>query len=327
MILVNTPGDGRNVYGPLNHADWHGWTLTDCVFPGFVWIVGASIALSVRQRPGINMAILRRAAILFALGLLIYAFPTFPLDTFRILGVLQRIAICYAVTAYLHLYSGIRAQIAISIALLAGYWALMAFNGDFTVAGNFAHSVDKLILGAHNYAQTKTWDPEGIISTLPAIATCLIGLQAGYVLKSQSDLRRRAVILASIGIPLICAALLLDPVLPINKKLWTSTFTLLMAGLDFLTFAVLIWLIDILRFEKPFQPAIIMGRNAIALYLSSEFIEIILHQLHWKQPIYETLFLPLAAPINASLLYAIAYTLLHLGIAYVLHRRNLYLRV
>jgi len=327
MILVNTPGDGRYVYGPLRHAEWHGWTITDCVFPTFVWIVGASIALSVRQRPGINSAILRRAAILFGLGLLIYAFPTFPLDTFRILGVLQRIAICYAVTAFLFLYTGVRTQVRTAIGLLAAYWAIMALHGDFTVEGNFAHFVDRIILGAHNYAETKTWDPEGIISTLPAIATCLLGLLAGHIIKSPEDIRQRTRRLLSIGCGLIAVGQLLNAVLPINKKLWTSSFTLHMAGLDFVILAALIWLIDIRHIEKPFQPAVIMGRNAIALYLSSEFIEIILHHMHWKQPIYEALFLPLASPINASLLYAVVYTLFHLAIAYILYRRNIFLRV
>lgn len=327
MILVNTPGDGRYVYGPLRHAEWHGWTITDCVFPTFVWIVGASIALSVRQRPRVNLVILRRAAILFALGLLIYAFPTFPLDTFRILGVLQRIAICYAINAFLFLYTGIRTQLITAAGLLLGYWAIMALHGDFSVEGNFAHFIDRWALGAHNYVETKTWDPEGIVSTLPAIATCLLGLLAGQILKTMKDLRQRAQFLMSIGFPLFIAALFLDFLLPINKKLWTSSFTLLMAGLDFFLLGALIWIIDIWRIEKPFQPAIIMGRNAIALYLSSEFIEIILSYRHWKQPIYEALFLPLASPINASLLYAVAYTLLHLAIAYVLYRRNIFLRV
>ena len=333
MILVNTPGDGRNVYAPLRHADWHGWTITDSVFPSFVWIVGVAITLSLKPRAGIYKDILRRAAILFGLGLLIYAFPTFPLDTFRILGVLQRIAICYAVAAIIFLHTGIRGQIAATLALLGGYWAIMAFipspgfaAGDLSVEGNFAHYIDKIILGAHNYAETKTWDPEGIISTLPSIATCLLGVLAGHVLKAPMDMRQRVQRLLIGGVALIAAGLALDPLLPINKKLWTSSFTLFMAGFDFAVLGALIWLIDIRRVVKPFRPAMIMGRNAIALYLASEFIEITLNFMHWKQPVYEAIFLPLATPINASLLYAATYTALHLALAYFLYKRNLFFR-
>lgn len=318
MILVNTPGDGRFIYGPLRHAEWHGWTPTDCVFPSFVWIVGVAISVSLKSRPGIHKDILRRAAILFGLGLLIYAFPAFPLDTFRILGVLQRIAICYAAAAFLSLHTGVRGQIGATLALLAGYWAIMSM-GDFTVEGNIAHAVDRAILGAHNYSETKTWDPEGIVSTLPAIATCLLGLLAGRVVRSPQRL-----LIA--GVVLVVAGLALDPFHPINKKLWTVSFTLLMAGLDFVILGALVWLVDLRQHAALFRPAMIMGRNAIALYLSSEFIEITLNYLHWKQPIYESLFLPLASPINASLLYAVTYTLFHLGLAYLLFKRNRFFR-
>lgn len=338
MILVNTPGDGRTTYAPLQHAEWHGWTLTDCVFPSFVWIVGVAITISLGRRlgeprPALYSAILKRASILFGLGLLIYAFPTFPLDTFRILGVLQRIAICYAVTAILFLNTSARGQIGAIIALLASYWAIMAFipapgfaAGDLTVEGNIAHYVDKIILGAHNYSETRTWDPEGIISTLPSIATCLLGVMAGHILRASDDVRARALRMIVIGAALIGAGLLLDTVLPINKKLWTSSFTLLMAGLDFVVFAALLWVIDGLKIVTPFRPAIVMGMNAIALYLASEFIEIILHMMHWKQAIYQSVFVPLASPMNASLLYAVTYVLLHLALAYWLYSRKLFLR-
>ncbi|MFN0101270.1 MAG: acyltransferase family protein [Bryobacteraceae bacterium] len=338
MILVNTPGDGRHVYAPLRHAEWHGWTITDCIFPSFVWIVGVAITLSLgrkldQPRPAIYKVILRRAAILFGLGLLIYAFPTFPLDTFRILGVLQRIAICYAVTAVIFLNTSIRGHILATLALLGGYWAIMTFipspgfaAGDLTVEGNFSHYIDRIVLGAHNYSETRTWDPEGIVSTLPSIASCLLGVLAGHIVKASASIERRTQRLLIAGVILIAAGLVLHPLLPINKKLWTSSFTLLMAGLDFAIFGALLWIIDGKRIVKPFRPAIIMGMNAIALYLASEFIEISLQFLHWKKPIYETVFLPLASPINASLLYAVTYTGLHLVLAYSLYRRNLFFR-
>jgi predicted acyltransferase len=257
--------------------------------------------------------------------LLIYAFPTFPLDTFRILGVLQRIAICYLVAGFVFLNTSVRGQIAVTAALMGSYWAIMSL-GDWSVEGNISHYVDRMVLGAHNYHNTKTWDPEGIVSTLPAIATCLLGIFAGHILRSPATLAKKVERLVVIGIVLIAAGLALDTVMPINKKLWTDSFTLLMGGLDFAVFGALLWLIDEKKITAPFRPAMVMGMNAIALYLSSEFIEIILDHWHWKEPLYQAVFAPLASPMNASLLYAVTYVLLHLGIAYALYSRKLFFR-
>jgi len=271
-------------------------------------------------RPKGYAEILRRAAILFGMGLLLYAFPTFPIDSFRILGVLQRIAICYAAAAVIYRVTGMRAQIAIILGLLATYWLILAYipapgykAGDLSIEGNIAHYVDRILLGAHNYKNTKTWDPEGVISTLPAIATCLLGVVAGQMMKTQR--------LILTGAALVASALLLDQFLPINKKLWTSSFTLLMGGLDFTVFGAMLWLIDVKKVIAPFRP------NAIAVYLLSEYLETILDLLHWKAPIYQTLFMPYFTPINASLAFALAYVALHFCFAYALYRKGWFLRV
>lgn len=341
MILVNTPGDHNNVYAPLRHADWNGWTITDAVFPSFVWIVGVAITLALGRKLEQNIAprtlyndIFRRAVILFTLGLILYAFPTFPLDTFRILGVLQRIAICYAITSLIFLHTGIRGQIISIIALLSSYWAIMAFipapgfaAGDLSVEGNFAHYIDRIILGTHNYVNTKTWDPEGIVSTLPSVATCLLGVIAGQILKTNWHINERTQRLILIGAGLIASGLLMNTWMPINKKLWTASFTLFMGGIDFMIFGAMLWLIDSRKIVAPFRPAIIMGMNAIAIYLSSEFVITILEVLHWKEPIYRALFVPLASPINASLLFALTYVLLHYLLAYGLYKKNVFLKV
>lgn len=323
MVLVNTPGDHANVYAPLRHADWHGWTITDCVFPSFVWIVGVAITLG---RPKGYAEILRRAAILFVLGLVLYAFPTFPIDSFRVLGVLQRIAICYAAAAMIYRVTGLRGQILTILGLLTSYWLIMAYvpapgfaAGDLSVEGNIAHYIDRILLGAHNYHNTKTWDPEGVISTLPAIATCLLGVVAGQMMKAKQ--------LILTGAALVAAALLLDQFLPINKKLWTSSFTLLMGGFDFMVFGAMLWLIDVKKVIAPFRPAMIMGANAIAVYLLSEYLDTILNMMHWKEPIYQALFVPHFSPINASLAFALAYVLLHFCFAYGLYRKGWFLRV
>jgi predicted acyltransferase len=341
MVLVNTPGDGKHVYGPLQHADWHGWTLTDAVFPSFVWIVGVAITLSLGRKleQSVNKQslyndIFRRSVILFTLGLLLYAFPTFPLDTFRILGVLQRIAICYAITSFIFLNTGIRAQIFTTAGLLLAYTAIMRLipapgfaPGDLSVEGNFAHYIDRIILGTHNYSQTKTWDPEGIVSTLPSIATCLLGVLAGHILKLGWHINERTQRLIWIGAGLVASGLMLDTWMPINKKLWTPSFTLFMAGIDFMVFGAMLWAIDGRKWIAPFRPAIVMGMNAIAIYLTSEFLITILDITRWREAIYQSLFAPLASPVNASFLFALTYTLLHLGLAYVLHRRNWFLKV
>ncbi len=345
MVIVNTAGTGRAVYPPLRHAKWDGWTPTDVVFPSFVWIVGVAIAISLRRKleTGASRTELlgvaaRRAAILFALGLLVYAYPTFDLGTFRVLGVLQRIAICYLATVAIALVTGVRGQIVAVGACLLGFALLMFYapvpeygSGYLDVERNFAHYVDRVVLGAHNYHNTKTWDPEGVVSTLPAMATCLLGLLAGRLITGRQELSVRTTWMLILGNGLIAAAYCWNPWLPINKSLWTSTFVLLMAGFDFVMFGALLWVIDGLGYRRGLAPLVILGKNAIAVYMASELIDITLHAIPMGESslrvwLYETWFAPLAAPMNASLLYAVSYMLLMLAIAYGLHRRGWYLR-
>ncbi len=341
MVMANTAGDGAHVYPPLRHAEWHGWTITDAIFPSFVWIVGVAITLALGRKLEQNADkgalykdISRRAVVLFTLGLFLYAFPTFPLETFRILGVLQRIAICYAVASFLFLNVGLRGQLIACGALLVAYGAIMKLipapgfaPGDLSVEGNFAHYIDRLILGSHNYVNTKTWDPEGVVSTLPAIASCLLGVLAGHILRMGWHLNDRVQKLVLIGAGLVASGLMLDTWMPINKKLWTVSFTLLMAGIDFIGFGAMMWLIDGKRIVAPFRPAIVMGMNAIAIYLSSEFVIVILETLNWKEPIYHTVFASGGSTEFTSFLFAFAYALLHLGMAYWMYRRNWFLKV
>lgn len=341
MVLVNDPGSGEHIYAPLEHASWHGWTPTDVVFPSFVWIVGVALTISLgrklaagESRGRILTQALRRAAILFVLGLLVYAFPHFDLSTQRFLGVLQRIAICYAAAVPIYLTTRLRGQIIWTVSLLAVYWALMTLvpvpgygAGRLDVEGNFAHYIDNLVLGSHNYAHTRTWDPEGIVSTLPAIATMLLGVIAGHIVAWPRPLAERTTLLFLTGNLLLAAGLICDVWLPINKKLWTSSFTMFMAGLDFVMFAMVLWIADGLGWKRAFQPFVILGMNAIAIYLISEAGEIALSELGWKRWIYEHVFLSMASPINASLLYAVAYTLLMFGVSWVLWRRGLFFRV
>lgn len=340
MVLVNNAGDGAHTYGPLQHADWNGWTLTDTVFPSFVWIVGVAITLSLGKRMAAGVArshlfaqVLRRAAILYVLGLVVYAYP-FDLSTQRLLGVLQRIAICYLIASVIYLTTGVRGQIVWIVSLLAGYWLIMKLvpvpgygAGDLAVGHNIANYIDQIVLGRHNYAGTKAWDPEGIVSTLPSIATALFGIMAGHILRMQRQLSERTTWLFLSGNILIALGMIADAWLPINKKLWTSSFSLFMAGLDFVVFAICLWLVDGRGYKRVVKPMVIMGMNAITVYMISELLDEALSALHWRDRIFHAVFTPLASPYNASLLYALAYTLVLWLVAYGMYRRGWFWRV
>ena len=350
MVLVNDPGSGRDAYGPLRHAEWNGWTITDVVFPSFLWIVGVAMTLSLSKRLAAGVPrgklfiqVLRRSALIYALGLLSYLYPHFHFPTMRILGVLQRIAICYLIAAAIYLTTGVRGQLTWIGCLLALYWVIMKFApvpgigaGYLDVERNFAHYIDRIVLGAHNYASTKTWDPEGIVSTLPAIATALLGIMAGHILRLKRELAERTTWLFTAGTVLMALGLICDTWLPINKKLWTSSFALFMGGLDFVLFALFVWLVDGMGYKRVVKPLVILGMNAIIVYLASEFVAETLSTIRWgagagtislHQWLYQNLFVPVASPNNASLLWAIAYTFCMFLIAYGMYRRGWFVRL
>src|SRR5512140_248144 len=224
MILVNNPGTWDAVYPPLRHADWHGWTFTDLIFPFFLWISGVALTLSFAKRVErgdsrrrLFLHTLRRAACIFGLGLLLNGFPYYHLATLRIPGVLQRIAVCYLIAGALFLVTGLRGQVAALISLLGVYWALMKFvpvpgygAGVLDKDGNFAQWIDSLTLSGHMWANTKTWDPEGIVSTLPSIATVLFGILCGHLLRSALTLARKAAWMFAAGAALIVAGLVMN---------------------------------------------------------------------------------------------------------------------
>jgi predicted acyltransferase len=305
MVLVNNAGSGRDSYRQLEHAEWHGWTITDTVFPSFVWIVGVAITLSLGKR--------------LAAGV-----PK---------------SICYLLASVIYLYTGVRGQILWIAGLFAAYWMLMTLipvpgygQGRLDVEGNFAHYIDRLVLGTHNYAHTKTWDPEGVVSTLPAIATALFGVLAGQILRLRHELAERIVWLFVTGSLLLAAGLICTAWLPINKKLWTDSFSLFMAGLDFIVFGIFAWFIDALGWRQPARPLVIFGMNAIALYMISEGVAELLDAVRvgpqsLQQYIYRAWFVPLASPPNASLLYSLAFVAMIYAVAYFLYRRSWFLRV
>jgi predicted acyltransferase len=349
MVLVNN-GNGPASYPQLEHSAWHGWTLTDTVFPSFLWIVGVAITLSLGKRlqTGVDrrtllLPIARRAAILFALGLLFNLFPAFDLPHGRILGVLQRIAICYFFASLIYLYFGVRGQIIWIAGLFLAYWSIMTWlpvpgfgAGRFDIEGNFAHYVDQTLLGVHNYRSTKTWDPEGFVSTLPSIGTALLGIMAGHILRLRYSLESRICSLFFTGCLLIVTGLFWSNWMPINKKIWTNSFALFMGGLDFLVLGCFLWFVDVLGFRRAVKPLLIVGMNSIAVYTASElilgllgFIKVSAGNQPMELPdyVFSHFYEPIASAPNASLLWALTITATMYAFAYLLYRRHWFWRV
>jgi predicted acyltransferase len=352
MVIVNNGGDGEHVYAPLKHAPWHGWTPTDLIFPFFLFMVGLSITLS--RKTGSWGAIARRTAVLFGIGLFLNGYPRFDIVHWRWLGVLQRIALCYGASASIVKLLGFerastpddRRALARSIAiivagLLLGYWAVMmlvpgAFGtpGDLTQPGNVAARIDRALLGLHSYRPT--YDPEGLLSTLPAIGTTLIGVLAGLWLKSGASIARRSGGFVLGGVAFIAAGMLWDVWFPINKALWTSSYVLFTAGAASLTFGACLWLIDAKGYRGWTGPFVILGRNALALFVLSGLLAKTLSAIplvtgegpmSLRTWVYRYGFAPLAAPINASLLYAIANLAVLFVVLWGLHKKGIWLRV
>ncbi|MDA8305890.1 MAG: heparan-alpha-glucosaminide N-acetyltransferase domain-containing protein, partial [Deltaproteobacteria bacterium] len=284
MILVNNPGDPGNVYSLLSHAAWNGWTIADTVFPTFLFIVGVSIVFSLDKQiekkvstPALMARILKRTVILFALGIFVNILPSFDLSTLRIPGVLQRIAVCYFFVCLIVLKSGLRGRILWLIALLASYWLMMRFipvpgigAGVLEPGKNFAAWVDSHLLKGYMWSYYGgKWDPEGIVSTIPAIATTLFGVLTAQWLKSSFSGGRKIAGMLLAGSLLMPAGLILGHWLPINKSIWTSTFSMFMAGLAVVSLAFFYWFIDIAGFVRWSKPLAILGMNAITVYVLS----------------------------------------------------------
>jgi predicted acyltransferase len=348
MVLVNNPGTWSAIYAPLRHAAWHGWTPTDMVFPFFVFIVGVAIPIAFGPRlertgqTGALGRVVRRSAIIFGLGLLLQALPSFDWATLRIPGVLQRIALCYLAAGALFLLTSWRTQALVTAGLLLGYWAVMTLvpvpgygEGDLSQAGNLAAYLDRVILGqAHIWRVSRVYDPEGILSTLPAIATALLGVLTGQWLRRQPTTAATAARLALAG--LLCAVVgqIWGAWFPVNKSLWTSSYVMLMAGLALITLALCYWLIEVQGYRRWATPFVAFGVNALALYfLSSAVAQMLvtiragLENASLKSLLFNWLFAPWASPINASLAYACAYLLLWWGFMWVLYRQRIVVRV
>jgi predicted acyltransferase len=339
MILVNTPGSWSFVYSPLLHADWHGATPTDFVFPFFMFIVGSSMYFAMRGLSQLTAAaqtkkILRRVALLFLIGVLLAAYPfnTSP-DSWRVMGVLQRIAIAYGFAAFIILYFGFVGRVVISAILLLGYWALLNLAADpYSLEHNLVRQFDIAVLGANHLWQGKgmPFDPEGILSTLPSIVNVIIGFEATRVLLASENKAKALSQLFVSALLLIGAALLWSLVFPINKSLWTSPFVLLTCGV-----AILLLLLLVKLEQSAAAPAIkpvyhffeIIGKNPLFIYVLSGLLATTLYLIpvgtgSAYAALYAT-FRSFSDPYLASLLFALLMVAILWFVAWVLHKRNI----
>jgi predicted acyltransferase len=351
MILVNNPGKWSKVYGPLKHAQWNGWTLADCVFPFFLFIVGVAIVFSLGKRkgsadPGGNtlLRILRRTCILFGLGLLLNGFPDYDLSSLRIPGVLQRIAVCYLIASIIVLETRIITQACMAAGTLISYWLMLEFipvpgigPGSLEPGTNLAAYVDGLLLPGHLWYNIRPFDPEGILSTIPALGTTLLGVLTGHWLRSLNTTEEKVVGMLAGGILLLIVGQVLNIWLPINKGIWTSSFAVFMTAMALIILAVFCWLIDVKGYKEPATPFVIFGMNAIAAYVISELLSKTIRTIkvtladgtrtRLRTYIFDNFFAPLADGKSASLIFAAAFVFLMFLVVWAMWKKRWFLKV
>jgi predicted acyltransferase len=370
MILVTDPGTYSAVYWPLRHAEWNGATPTDMIFPSFLFIVGVAIPFSFAKRMerGADHArlaghVVLRSVMLFVIGLVVNGFPDYDLHTLRIPGILQRIALCYLCGGLIYLWCRGNGRLqargstgnwiiaALTTFILVGYWMMLKFvpvpgfgAGRLDSLGNLPAYIDRFILGTRHmwaYGLTPgygvTYDPEGLLSTLPAVATVLIGLLGGEWIRTKRSGSQKAIGLAGAGLILLLAGWLLHPWLPINKRIWTSTFALFSSGVSLLTFSLCYAIVDLRRWRRLASPALIFGTNAIFAFALSSVITTLADRIHLRDGNgavlslhrwgYQYGFASWLRPIDASLAYAVAIVLFNMAIVGLLYRRRIFLRV
>ena len=349
MIVVNTPGNNE-AYTQLDHSAWNGCTLTDLVFPFFLFIVGVSVVFSLSKRleegrtQGLAAQILKRSLIIYALGMVLNAIPNYHPSTIRILGVLQRIAICYFFSSLLFLKTSLRTQIAVTAAALLGYWLAMTYipvpgfgAGVLTKEGSLASWLDRAVLGAHTY-RSGVYDPEGLLSTAPALATSMLGVFAGLWLRSAAPQAAKLKGLLAAGLCSAALGWLWGLAFPINKALWTSSYVLWTAGLALWLLAACYWLIEMKGIKAWGRPFEIFGINAIAAYMLPIFLLkfLVLYKVpaagaaepvQLRVLLCDRLFGTWLPPLDASAAFAFSYMFLWLGFFWLLYRRKVFIKI
>ncbi|WP_040459640.1 acyltransferase family protein [Galbibacter marinus] len=345
MIIVNTPGSWGSVYRPLSHASWHGFTLTDLVFPTFLFVVGNAMSFSMRKFEQTSQAaflkkVIKRTFVIFAIGFLLSWFPFFrdgqlkPLEDARIFGVLQRIALCYFFASLVIHYFKIKGALVFSMVALLGYHLIMYTMGDYTLEGNAALKLDLWLLGPNHLYQGEgiPFDPEGLLSTLPATVNVIFGYFAGLFLQQSGKNFKTIALLMIGGATLVFLALGWDLLFPINKKIWTSSYVLLTVGIDVMVLAFLVYGIEILQKKKWTYFFEVLGKNPLFIYiLSGLFVKLLFifsiegsSSYGW---IAENLFMSWLGDYFGSFVFAVCFTMILWGIAYVMDKRKIYIKV
>lgn len=354
MVIVNTPGDWSSLYAPLAHADWHGFTPTDLVFPTFLFVVGNAMSFALKKmkdmRPGdFYKKVITRTALIFAIGWLLNAFPFFEpneagqlafidLSEVRLLGVLQRIALSYLGAALLLYWGGIRLGWIFSIASLLLYWPILYYFGTagdpYSLEGNAALHLDLAVIGEKRMylGEGIPFDPEGILSTLTSIVNVIAGYLAGRFIQKNGNSVPAVRMLLVMGILLIGLSYAWDVVFPINKKIWTSPYVLLTVGWDLVLLSVLVFVVEVNRISSWTYFFQAFGRNPLILYVCSGVVISLISFIpaggsNLKDVIYANGFTSWLEPKNASFLFAVAYMLLIWSIGFLMDKNKIYIRV
>lgn len=350
MIVVNTPGSWDHVYPPLLHARWHGITPTDLVFPFFLFIVGMAIYLSLKRHQQnkapkeVYFRVIKRTLILVLLGLFLNTFPTFDIVNIRIPGVLQRIGIVYGISAILFLNTSLKTQIWIAISILVAYCILLLAipvpgvgHASMTVESNWPAWLDYLLLKGHTWKPT--WDPEGILSTFPAIVTSQLGIfTAAYLYKNREETSRATWLMVA-GNLILFLALIWNLFFPINKSLWTSSYVLYTAGLAAIAFVILYWIVDVKKAigKNAFFPFIVLGVNPITAYVLSIMLANTFYLIQISageeakslyQYMYEDIFSGIFSPVNASLAFSLSFLTIFIFLPlWWMYRKNMIVKI
>ncbi|MFD2100742.1 acyltransferase family protein [Flagellimonas iocasae] len=345
MIIVNSPGNWETTFSPLLHAEWNGFTLTDLVFPTFLFVVGNSMSFSMKKYEEMGNSaffkkVLKRFAIIFLLGFLMYWFPFFengqlkPLAETRIFGVLQRIALCYLFASILLHYVKTKTAIIFSVVALVLYHIILIAFGDLTLTGNAALQLDTWLIGPNHmyHGEGIAFDPEGLLSTLPAIVNVVAGYLTGKFIQKNGQNFETVAKLMMVGFALVFAGLAWDLLLPINKKLWTSSFVLLTSGIDLCALAILVYVLDMKKAKSWTYFFEVFGKNTLFIYLLSELFVISLFAIKvdggslygW---IAQNVFVAATGGYMGSLLFALWVMFTCWVVGYFMDKKGIYVKV